>query len=100
MKFTTVAVVLASFGATCGAAKADPAERLAEILTRDNLSPDNILMSKTTASFEGCMLKLTLDKLDACSHGASFGEIESIIDIRVLKTRKEDVREGLKNLAL
>lgn len=92
MKFTTAAVVLASFGATCGLAKADPAERMAEILTRENLSPDNILISKTTASFEGCILKLTLDKLDACSRGASFGEKEDIIDIRVLKTRKEDVR--------
>ncbi|WP_157374368.1 hypothetical protein [Salipiger sp. CCB-MM3] len=92
MKFTTVAVVLASFGATCGAAGADPAERLAEILTRDNLSLDNILMSKTTASFEGCILKLTLDKLDACSRGASFVGRENVIDIRVLKTQKEDVR--------
>ena len=92
MKLSTAAAALTSLCLACGPAKAESAKRLADLLTRDNFSPDGLLASKTIASFEGCVLHLTVDKLDACSRGASFEMREEILDVRMLNSGSEDVR--------
>ncbi|MGR3377826.1 hypothetical protein [Salipiger abyssi] len=94
MKRSVAATVLTVLSLMSGAVQADPAERLADILAWDYVTPEGQLASRKTASFEGCVLKLTVDKLDACSKGASFGRTDTYIDIRVLKADRADVEHS------